>query len=338
MKRLITRLSAVALAALVLPGAVSAQKEKTKTAPQKQDTEMQQIIITRKGGKSDKLQIEVNGDKVTVNGKPAEEFKDGDVTVDLNRMRGMAPPTRLRVFRNGDQQMIYLNEDENHAMLGVVTDQADQGVLIREVTQESAAEKAGLKVGDIITKVDNTQIASPDDLTKAIRDHKPGDKVSITYLRDNKEQQASAELTKWKGMVNFNVMGNGDHFNIEMPQMDFQPHMQVMPRVPRVEGFGDLWEAYAGRPRLGLSVQDTEDGKGVKVIDVDEEGSAQKAGIKENDLITAINDKDVSSADQVAQLVKENRDKPSIMVRLIRDGKTQNVEVKIPRKLKTADL
>jgi serine protease Do len=89
---------------------------------------------------------------------------------------------------------------------------------------------------------------------------------------------------------------------------------------------------------LGLSVQDTEDGKGVKVIEVDDEGTAKKAGIKANDVITEVDGKAVKSADEVAKIVRESKDKASLMFKLQRDGKTQNIEVKIPKKLKTADL
>ena len=91
-------------------------------------------------------------------------------------------------------------------------------------------------------------------------------------------------------------------------------------------------------PKLGLSVQDTDDGKGVKVIEVDDESNAQKAGIKEDDIITEVENKAVNSADEVAKIIKDSKDKTSVMVKLTRNGKTQNIEVKIPRKLKTADL
>ena len=99
--------------------------------------------------------------------------------------------------------------------------------------------------------------------------------------------------------------------------------------------------AYAwsgGQPKLGLSVQDTDDGKGVKVIEVDEESNAAKAGLKENDVLTHFNDKEVNSADEVAKLVKENKDKPTINLKIKRDGKSQSIEVKMPRKLKTTDI
>jgi serine protease Do len=108
------------------------------------------------------------------------------------------------------------------------------------------------------------------------------------------------------------------------------PKIQGMPR-------GQVWSR-SGTPRLGLSVQDTDDGKGVKVIEVDEESNAAKAGLKENDILTHFNDKEVNSADEVAKLVKENKDKPTINLKVKRDGKAQSIEVKMPRKLKTADL
>jgi serine protease Do len=340
MKQVTTYLSVMALAGLLLPAAGFAQQvNQNNDQKDNKEKEVQQIIITRKGDKTDKVNIEINGDKVTINGKPAEDMKDGDITVDTHiiKMKKMAP--MVRMYRNGDDRdVLLLNEDENRAMLGVVTDTNDSGVEVREVSKESGAEKAGLKEGDIITKVDDKKIENPDDLTKVIQSHKPGDKVIITFLRDKKEQKVTAELTKWKGMT-WSIAGNGQNFNFRIPEFEnMMPKVEALPRVPRMDGFGDLWQAYEGRPRLGMSVQDTEDGKGVKVIDVDGEGNAEKAGIKEDDIITSINNKEVNSADEVAKMVKENKDKPSIMVKLKRDGKTMNVEVKMPRKLKTADL
>jgi serine protease Do len=93
-----------------------------------------------------------------------------------------------------------------------------------------------------------------------------------------------------------------------------------------------------GQPKLGLSVQDTDDGKGVKVIEVDEESNAAKAGVKENDIITHVNDKEINSADEISRMVKESKDKATLNLKLKRDGKSQTIEVKMPRKLKTADL
>ena len=93
--------------------------------------------------------------------------------------------------------------DENRAMLGVVTEEAEGGVKVTELTDESAAKKAGIKEGDIITKIGDTKIEDPDQLSETVRKHKPGDKVTITVLRDKKEQKITTELGKWKGVSAF---------------------------------------------------------------------------------------------------------------------------------------
>jgi serine protease Do len=330
MKRICLKLSAVMMSTMLLaPAVIHAQKEE-KDKEKSEKKNLEQIIITRKGDSKDKVVVEINGDKVTVNGKPIEDMKDGDITVnrhvmkDGGTLRGYYSPNGSFSYNWNDDNS-FMTQSDNSAMLGVSTEKVDEGVQISSITDESAAEKAGLKEDDIITKVDDKKVESPDDLTRVIRSHKPGDKITVTYLRDKKEMKATAELTKWKGMS----LGR-----INIPNMDYN---MIAPTTPRAKAFGQYY-AFSDRPKLGLSVQDTDDGKGVKVIDVDDEGNAKKAGIKEDDVILSINDKEVNSADEVARLVRENREKPSMMIKLNRGGKTQNIEVHIPRKLKTADL
>lgn len=318
-----------ALAAmLLLPAALLAQPgEKDK---EKDKKESQQIIINRNGNKDEKIIVEVNGDKVTVNGKPIEEYKGDDVIVRSGK-------NKITTFGNGTtswnfsgDNFQYFNIDSNRAMLGVTTEKSDKGVEIQEITKESGASKAGLKKGDIITKIDDKAITTPDVLSKTIKSHKPGEKVNITYLRDGKEEKVSAELGRWKGTI------YTPNYNIDLKDMDLGNLMPKIQTIPRSRVYGQAWSG--GTPKLGLSVQDTEDGKGVKVIEVDEESNAEKAGIKENDIITEVEGKAVNSADEVAKIVKDSKDKISVMVKLTRNGKTQNIEVKMPRKLKTADL
>ena len=337
MQRILPKLSAVILASLLIaPVAIHAQDEKDKDKDKSDKKDGEQIIITRKNADQGKVTVVIDGDKVTVNGKPIEDLKDEDISVNRHKIRNgrsvMAynSPEGNWSYNWNDNDMKMLYEDGNTAMLGVVTENEDEGLRITDITEGSGADKAGLKEDDIITKVDDKKVDDPDDLTKLIRSHKPGDKVNITYLRDKKEQKVTAELGKWKGS-DFNA------FN--MPNMDFEmmnPKVDVHPKVKIAPG--QYYSFFDNRPKLGLSVQDTEDGKGVKVIDVDNEGNGQKAGVKENDVITAINDKPVNSADEVARMVRESRDKSSIMLKIKRAGKIQNIEVKMPRKLKTADL
>ncbi len=64
------------------------------------------------------------------------------------------------------------------------------------VSAGSSAEKAGIKEGDVILELNNEKISSDNSLAKLISKHKPGDKVSIKYLRDGKESVVDAVLTE----------------------------------------------------------------------------------------------------------------------------------------------
>ena len=94
------------------------------------------------------------------------------------------------------------------------------------------------------------------------------------------------------------------------------------------------------QPKLGIKAQDTEDGKGVKVLEVDEESAAAKAGIKEGDIITSFDGKAINSVNELVdgnRAVREAK-KISLPVEFLRDGKTQKAEIRVPRKLRTAEL
>ena len=68
------------------------------------------------------------------------------------------------------------------------------GLYVIDVVAEGAAEEAGLKEGDIITKLDGRVIASSSDLQERIYRLRPGDKVKLTYERDGKERDVTVTL------------------------------------------------------------------------------------------------------------------------------------------------
>lgn len=317
----------------ITPATLFAQDGKAK---EKAKSKRQQIVITRTGDETGKTVIEIDGDRVKINGKDAADLKD--VNVHINNLRGsgaFALGSTNHDFNfnfDMDQPSIF-KVDSNRAMLGVVTDGDEKGAEVQSVSKASAAEKAGLKKGDIITRIDNKKIETTDDVSETVRAHKPGEKVSITYLRDGKEQKTTAELGRWKG-VNMTTMVAPRVLTDQVWRENL--NNRVFERtLPRIEG---IYAPGSRGSKLGLSVQDTDDGKGVKVLDIDEEGAAAKAGIKEDDIITQVDDKAVNSADDIAKLIREKKDQPSVKMQINRNGKMQTIDVRIPRKIKTVDL
>jgi len=319
----------VAAGALVALPAL-AQKEKEG----KKDKEMQTIVITRDGDVDGKTLIEIDGNKVKINGKDADKNTDVNVNVTTVKKGGRISVNGIGgnntwVFSDDGRGGSYFTEDENRAMLGVITDLCDKGAKITSITEQSAAEKAGLKTGDIITKINKEAVKEDGDVARAIKARKPGDKVTVTFLRDEKEQTVTAELGKWKGFK-MQSFGGAHPLNLE----NFRVTVPPTPPMPPLTNY----YISSGRQRLGLSIQDTEDGKGVKVTDVDEETPAASAGFLKDDLILQVDEEPVNSTDELKRITARARQGSTFSFKISRKGKEQTLEVKYPRKLKTADL
>jgi S1-C subfamily serine protease len=67
----------------------------------------------------------------------------------------------------------------------------EEGAIVEEVTKGTGAEKAGVKVGDVVTAVDGTPVRSMSDLILQVRRHSAGDTVELTLLRDGKSIKLS---------------------------------------------------------------------------------------------------------------------------------------------------
>ncbi|MDQ6813992.1 MAG: PDZ domain-containing protein [Bacteroidota bacterium] len=315
-----------ALSAVFL-GTTGFAQDKKEKFDKDEEGKTQEIVIRKKGGKTDKMTIVVDGDNVTINGKPVDEFKNNDVTI-LRRDRSTVAP-RAQSFSgpggtfNSEDFAPMAPGAPNKAMLGVMTAKSDDGVKVTDVTKESGAEKAGLKKDDIITKVGSKDVKVPADLMEAIAEYKPKDKVDITYKRNGKESKTSAVLGENKPRA-FAYNFNRD-FNFQMPEGV----------IPPMENFNFNFNR---KPRIGMQIQDVEEGKGVAVKDVDADSPAAKAGIKNGDVINQVNGKDVAGVDELRTALKDVKEGEAIKLSFKRDKKNQTAEIKIPKRLKTADL
>ena len=71
-------------------------------------------------------------------------------------------------------------------------------VQIAQIVSDSAAAKAGLKIGDLILKVDDTEISSNTALASIISGYNAGDTATLTIQRDGKEQTVSVTFGEYK--------------------------------------------------------------------------------------------------------------------------------------------
>ena len=296
----------------------------------------QEIIIMKNGDKDEKVTIETKNGETLINGKPASEYKDGNIRVITGKEGNnfvFTPRSGMNLFTNG----------EKRAFLGVTTEKDDKGVKVTNVEKGSAAEKSGLKEGDIITMVGSKKISDPDDLSDAVTSYKPKDEIKISYDRNGKSESAKATLGERQDMVsafsynapnmkmnqellrNYNRNFNDRNFSFTMPPMNFSQNQPF--NVLRM-----------GNRRLGVRIEDADNNEGAKVTSVQEGSVAEKAGLKKDDIITEVNGKKVKDVNEVLSKVRETTDKESYTIRAKRNGSEMNFDIKIPKRKNNADL
>ncbi len=317
------------------PKAKTEKKEVTISTDSQDDGDgKKRIVIEKKikNGKQEKMVIVVDGKTVTINGKPAKDYKgkmelfeDGDFDIHLSPHMTTKGRT---MFRN-------LNTTySKKAMLGVVTEKTDNGAKVTEISKESAAAKAGIKVGDIIMGINSDKISEDNTLVKLIGKYKPDETVDVMVLRDGKEKNLNAKLGKNDVPITMAFNWNNDEqYNLKMPAM---PRYAETPRFSRVYNYSDdnwqLGKLSSNKPKYGFSIADNEDGDGVKITGIKEQSNAAKAGLKEGDFITEANGNKVKNTDELKKQLAEFKDKNEVLMKVIRNGSSQSITVKVPKK------
>ncbi|MCU0394295.1 MAG: PDZ domain-containing protein [Chitinophagaceae bacterium] len=328
------RIAFALLAMLVLGGSLLAQKAPAKpkapAAPTPPEGRKEIIIEKKEDGKNEKTIIIIDNGKVTINGKPAQDYKgeqriiiDDDIVINGNVVR--VPGARGGVT---------VRKAPSRAFLGVSSEADDKGARITEVVKESAAAKAGLQAGDIITGINGKKVSGSEGLLETVRQFKPEEQVDVTFLRDGKEKKVKATLGKtddamaWTMPEDF-MQDFGRDFNFRMePPMAF-----AMPR-----GRGDVWMYGDSRPKYGMGVEDNPDGDGVKVSNVEPESSAAKAGLQKDDLIVEAEGKSIRTVDDLREELAKGREKSALTLKVQRGGSTQTLTLRVPKRIKSAEL
>jgi serine protease Do len=346
---------------------VKERKEAKEVKEKKEKKETQEIIIRKKGDKDTKVTVEIKGDVVTINGKPLSEFKDGDITINKREFKvfpdghnfSFAPGEDIEMLFNGDRMGDFkMKEDKPRAFLGVTTgvnndgsnDTKPDGAAITNITKGSAAEKAGLKEGDVIIKINDKKVEDPEDLTTTIGSFKPKEEVTVYYKRDGKEKSSKAVLGETQGMGSMSYSFSSPKTGVRsftIPRTPRSPGVQAIPNFERngdnMAGFDQLnrldgFSMFPRQQKLGLKIQDTEEGNGVKVLDTDKDSPAEKAGLKKDDIVTEIGGKKITNTDEAREQLMDNAEKSAYTIKAKRNGSEMSFDIKIPKKLKTANL
>lgn len=149
-----------------------------------------------------------------------------------------------------------------------------QGVLLEAIDREGPAMQAGLKPGDIITRINGEEVNSQSAFEEEVSYHYPGDKVTVNYLRNNKQMTATVTLVNTEGTT------------------------EIMRR--------DILEATI----LGANLESTQ--YGVKVFRIQENSIFKQMGVPENFTIVAINRVRVKKPEEVVEFFQKFKGRGAI--------------------------
>ena len=302
------------------------------------ENEVEEIIIKKKGGKDATLKIEMKDGKIMVNGKTLEEFNKGeDITVTKkkpslgNDFGSMFPDNFMEQFGFGfDLQNLFQGKPNKKKVgrpfLGISTDEAANGVLITDVGAGSAADKAGLVKGDVIKSIDGEKMDNPIKYIEYIEKKKVGDEISIEILRNKKKKTVKATLEENKTMSDF---------SFSAPKKSERDLFDS----PTIEKENPEWKS-AKKPtqKLGLTVTDIKEGKGVEITEVQPESAAAAAGLLKGDILVELNGTVITNTDDARNVFQENKDEATYPVKIKRKNQEKTLTINFLKEKKTVDL
>jgi S1-C subfamily serine protease len=178
------------------------------------------------------------------------------------------------------------------------------GLIVRQVTPDGPAAKAGIEKGDVIVRVSNRQVDDYDELLGVLAGSDPGDQLTFTVVRDREPKRLKVTLGKVAGAGGKQAKGEGGRSC---------PYLGVLVVPP-----SELSEETADR--LGL-----EDERGVVVVDVVPGSPAAKAGLRHGDVICGIDGQELREPGALRDRVRQGEAGKEVKLKVKRGEREREV-------------
>ena len=189
---------------------------------------------------------------------------------------------RAMIGIQGSDVNAYVDQEKekgNEVDLGTM-----EGIYIAKVIDDGAAADAGLKEGDVITHIDGQKVSKFGELQNIIAQKRPGDKITLNYLRNKKKQSATLTLKNEKG--NTKVVKDAD-----------------------LDILGGQFKPISDSQKEQLNI-----GYGLQVLKVSG-GKLKDAGVPQGFIIQRVNDQTVKTIEDLQKIVKDaSKSKPVLWI------------------------
>lgn len=208
----------------------------------------------------------------------------------------------------------------------------DDQVEIIEVEKDSPAELADLEEGDIVLQFDGEDVYEEEMLAKMIRQRKPGDTVTLKIERKGKAQEVRVKLGE------FTEEDVWEDFERKFPYLfRARPEIRLEREVPsRPDAL--RW-SFGERKYIGIYIQElneelseyfgVDEGTGLLIEKIEEDGPAEKAGLRVGDVIIRADGERLESTRELSELIQDKKEGDKVTIEFIRDKKKRSVEVEV---------
>jgi serine protease Do len=194
----------------------------------------------------------------------------------------------------------------------------DYGVEITRVEDNSPAEKAGVKAGDVVLEYNGQRVEGMEQFGRLVRETPPGREVKLTVSRNGSPQTLTAVLSSRKLRLSVNI-----------PQFDM-PEFPAMPDIPQIYTATRSARLGVEAETLGSQLAGYFGVKeGVLVRSVLDNTPAQKAGMKAGDIITKVDGTAVTAPNELSSAVRAANSKKTYSIELMRDRKPVTITVTV---------
>ena len=190
----------------------------------------------------------------------------------------------------------------------------DDGAYVSDVLDDSPADSAGVKEGDVIVEFNGKTIDDAGDLLRAVQKSKPGTKTTIVVIRDNEKKSLTISVGKPRRT------NHSSGFPFAAP---------MLPRMPffgatrtwglQLSELNEQLGEYFGAPN----------GRGLLVEKVEKKSAGAKAGFKAGDVITKVNKNSIEELRDLSDALEEVEKGDKIGVEVLRKGSSMTLTVEI---------
>jgi membrane-associated protease RseP (regulator of RpoE activity) len=218
---------------------------------------------------------------------------------------------------------------------------APAGAVVEEVSEDSAAEAAGIRKGDVIVEFDGERVRSARQLTRLVQETAEGRKVTAVVLRDGQRMNLTVEPRASSGgaferLRDLEDLGREFRYPVPVkPSTPRPPSPAVPPVPPSAWNFDDL--LWRGGGRLGLTVETLSPQlaeyfgtkEGVLVKSVQDNSPAAKIGIRAGDVITSVNGSAIDDAAELRRRIQSSKSGEEITLGIVREKKAMTLKGKL---------